>query len=61
LSSNLFTQAAIDAILAAFVTAGRVSGTRTLNLGGTGNASPSVAGLASVSTLVTRGWTVTYN
>jgi hypothetical protein len=38
-----------------------VSGTRTLNLGGTGNASPSVAGLASASTLATRGWTVTHN
>lgn len=61
LSSNLFTQAAVDAILAAFVTAGRVSGTRTLNLGGTGNAAPSVAGLASVSILQARGWTVTHN
>jgi hypothetical protein len=59
-SSNLLPQAAIDAILAAFVTAG-ASGAYTLNLGGTGNASPSAAGLADKATLAGRGWTVTTN
>jgi len=61
LSSNLLTQTAVDAVLAAFVTAGKNSGTRLLDLSGTGNAAPSVAGLASVATLQTRGWTVTHN
>jgi hypothetical protein len=59
--NNLLTQAAVDAILAAFVAAGRNSGTRTLNLGGTGNATPSATGLANKATLVSRGWTVTTN
>lgn len=58
---NLLTQSAVDAILAAFVAAGRASGTRVLNLGGTGNATPSAAGLADKATLVSRGWTVTTN
>ena len=59
--NNLLTQAAVDAILAAFVAAGRASGTRVLNLGGTGNAAPSAAGLADKATLQSRGWTVTTN
>jgi hypothetical protein len=58
--NNLLTQAAVDAILAAFVTAGAV-GAYQLNAGGTGNATPSAAGLANKATLVTRGWTVTTN
>ena len=59
--NNLLTQSAVDAILAAFDAAGRNSGTRTLNLGGTGNAAPSAAGLVSKSNLVAKGWTVTTN
>ena len=59
--NNLLTQAAVDAILAAFVAAGRTTGTRILNIGGTGNAAPSAAGLADKATLESRGWTVTTN
>jgi hypothetical protein len=59
--NNLLIQAAVDAILAAFVAAGRTTGTRILNLGGTGNAAPSAAGLADKATLQSRGWTVTTN
>ena len=59
--NNLLTQAAVDAILAAFVAAGRTTGTRVLNLGGAGNAAPSAAGLADRATLQSRGWTVTTN
>lgn len=58
--NNLLTQAAVDAILAAFVLAG-ASGVYTLNIGGTGNAIPSLAGAADKSTLQGRGWTVTTN
>lgn len=59
----LLTQAAVDAILAAFVAAGRtsVAGTCILNVGATGNAAPSAAGLTNKATLVARGWTVTTN
>ena len=59
--NNLLMQAAVDAILAAFVAAGRTTGTRILNLGGTGNAAPSAAGLTDKATLQSRGWTVTTN
>jgi len=59
--SNLLTQAAVDAILADFVTANKTTGTRILNLGGTGNATPSAAGLTDKATLAGRGWTVTTN
>jgi len=59
--NNLLTQAAVDAILAAFVAAGRNSGTRILNLGGTGNDTPSATGLTDKATLQSRGWTVTTN
>lgn len=59
--NNLLTQAAIDAILLAFVNAGRITGSRILSLGGTGNAAPSVTGLGYKSTLTSRGWTVTHN
>lgn len=58
--NNLLTQAAVDAILAAFVLAG-ATGAYTLNVGGTGNAAPSLAGAADKSTLQGRGWTVTTN
>jgi hypothetical protein len=59
--NNLLTQAAVDAILADLVAANRTTGTRVLNLGGTGNATPSAGGLADKATLVSRGWTVTTN
>lgn len=60
-TNNLLTQFAVDAILAAFVAAGRNSGTRVLNIGGTGNAAPSAAGITDKNTLISRGWTVTTN
>ena len=56
---NLLTEAAVDSILAAFVAAGASNG--TLNLGGTGNATPSATGLTDKATLQGRGWTVTTN
>ena len=59
--NNLLTQAAVDAILAAFVAANKTTGIRILNLGGTGNATPSATGLTDKATLVSRGWTVTTN
>ncbi len=59
--NNLLTQAAVDAILAAFDAAGRNSGTRNLHLGGTGNAAPSAAGITSKGNLLAKGWTVTTN
>ena len=59
--NNLLTQSAVDAILAAFVAAGRTTGTRILNLGGVGNATPSATGLTDKATLQSRGWTVTTN
>jgi len=58
---NQLTQSAINAILAAFVAANKTTGTRVLNLGGTGNAAPSGQGLTDKATLITRGWTVTTN
>lgn len=59
--NNLLTEAAVDALLADFVAANKTTGTRTLNLGGTGNATPSAAGLADKAILQSRGWTVTTN
>ena len=58
---NLLTEAAVDAILADFVAANKTTGTRVLNIGGTGNATPSATGLTDKATLVSRGWTVTTN
>lgn len=57
------TQAAVDAILAAFVAAGRTSanGACVLRIDGLGNAAPSAAGAASKATLAARGWTVITN
>jgi hypothetical protein len=62
-NNNLLTSAAVNAILAAFVAAGRTStsGTCILNLGGTGNAAPTGQGLTNKTTLISRGWTVTTN
>ena len=60
---NLLPEATVDALLAAFVAAGRTSddGTCLLHLYGTGNAAPSAAGAADKATLVSRGWTVATN
>jgi hypothetical protein len=60
-ANNLLSQAAVDAILHAFVLAGATGG--SLNLGGTGNSTPSAAGLADKATLQGRvpAWTVTTN
>jgi hypothetical protein len=63
-NSNQLTAAAVNAILAAFVAAGRVktaTNTCTLNLGGTGNAAPTGQGITDKATLQSRGWTVTTN
>lgn len=60
-TNNLLTADAVDAILADFVAANRVTGARVLSLGGTGNATPSATGLTDKATLVSRGWTVTTN
>lgn len=59
--NNLLTADAVNGLLAAFVAAGRASGTRTLNLGGTGNAAPTGQGITDKATLQSRGWTVTTN
>ena len=60
--NNLLTQVAVDAILAAFVAANGTGGTRTLNLGGTGNAVPTGGqNNSNRLTLLSRGWTVTVN
>jgi hypothetical protein len=59
--NNQLTSVAVNAILAAFVAAGRTSanGPCILNLGGT-NAAPTGQGLTDVNTLRNnRGWTVT--
>jgi hypothetical protein len=61
---NQLTATAVNAILAAFVAAGRVktaTNTCTLNLGGTGNAAPTGQGITDKQTLQARGWTVTTN
>lgn len=62
-NNNQLTSAAVNAILAAFVAAGRTSasGTCILNLGGTGNAAPTGQGLTDKTTLISRGWNVTTN
>lgn len=61
--NNQLTSTAVNAILAAFVAAGRTlaSGTCVLNLGGTGNAAPTGQGLTDKATLISRGWTITTN
>jgi hypothetical protein len=59
--NNQLSTTAVNDILAAFVAANRTSGTRILNLGGTGNAAPTGQGLVDKQTLIDRGWTVTTN
>lgn len=60
---NNLSQVAVDRLLLDLVTAGRTSveGTCVVNLGGTGNSTPSISGAISASTLISRGWTVTTN
>jgi hypothetical protein len=60
-ANNLLTSAAVNAILAAFVDANKTTGTRLLNLAGTGNAAPTGQGVTDRDTLIDRGWTVTTN
>ena len=60
-SSNILSQTAVDGILSSFAAAGRNSGTRVLNIGGSGNQAPSQAGIANKNILTSRGWTVTTN
>ena len=63
--NNQLNQSSVDAILAAFVAANRTTGTRILNVGGTGNAAPSYTGGVTTTSLgsnFTRsGTTVTAN
>ena len=60
-SSNILSQTAVNGILSSFAAAGRNSGTRVLNIGGSGNQAPSQAGIANKNILISRGWTVTTN
>jgi hypothetical protein len=59
--NNLLITPAVNTILAAFVSASGVGGTRILNLGGTGNQPPSGQGITDKATLVGNGWTVVTN
>ena len=59
--NNQLNQSSVDAILSALVAANRTTGTRILNLGGTGNAAPTGQGLTDKATLISRGWSVTTN
>jgi hypothetical protein len=54
-SNNLLDEAAVDGVLATMDAYGTSNGTIDLS----GNAIPSAAGLASVASLESRGWTVT--
>jgi len=59
-SNNLLTSLSVDSILASLVAHGLVSGSATLN--GTGNASPSPAGVINKNILISpRNWTVNTN
>jgi Leucine-rich repeat (LRR) protein len=64
-NNNLLTEAAVDAILAEcralYINAFRMPPTKTINLGGTGNAAPSTQGQTDKQYLRDRGWTVTTN
>jgi hypothetical protein len=59
--NNQLTSTAVNAILAAFVTANKTTDTRILNLGGAGNGAPIGQGITDKATLISRGWTVTTN
>jgi hypothetical protein len=60
---NALTQAAVDQILADFVTSQGISGRVTcqVDLSGGTNSTPSAAGLANKALLVAASWTVTNN
>jgi Leucine-rich repeat (LRR) protein len=62
-NGNNLTETAVDNILQAFVDANRTTNMSiaVINLGGSGNAPPSAAGVASKNTLIGRGWSVTTN
>jgi len=57
--NNLLSQTAVDNILYDLNVAGSYNGTIILN--GTGNSSPSAAGLITTSSLASKGWTVNVN
>jgi Leucine-rich repeat (LRR) protein len=63
--NNQLRATSVNSILAAFVAAGRTTGTPILNgtcilnLGGTTNSRPTGQGVTDVTTLRNRGWTVT--
>ena len=59
--NNALTQSAVDGLLIAFDVAGRATGTRTLNLGGGTNSTPSATGKEAADNLRAKGWTVTLN
>jgi len=61
LINNLLSASAVNTLLADVVAAGRTTGTRTLSVGGTGNAAPTGQGLTDKATLIARGWTVYTN
>jgi hypothetical protein len=57
--NNLLTESAVNQILIDFDTAGHSGG--ILNVGGTGNAAPTGAGLTAKTSLQGKSWTVTTN
>lgn len=59
LRNNFIPQANLDYLLALLVDAGAEGG--TLDISGTSQGTPSLAGLADLATLEGRGWTVIYN
>jgi hypothetical protein len=61
--NNNLTETAVDNILQAFVDANRTTNMSIaiMNLGGSGNAAPSAAGVTNKNTLISRGWSVTTN
>lgn len=63
LQNNNLKESTVDRVLLDLVEGGRTSieGVCIVNLSGTGNSPPSPAGIASVNTLINRGWTVTIN
>jgi Leucine-rich repeat (LRR) protein len=56
---NVLTQTAVDGILGDLDNAGGIGG--NVQLGGTGNSSPSTLGLSYTASLVSKGWTVVVN
>lgn len=61
-NNNNLTETAVDNILQALVDANGTSlQPKVLQLSGTGNSTPSAAGIANKNTLISRGWTVSTN